>query len=456
MCARVCEFDNMNPTATTEKSNRSPKRVRTSHVQSDPKGPHPSTVGKRSPTKAAEDALERSVVSLPPSLQPLILHFGRKIIQIRSKLQGKTAIGKRMEDDPDYVPRSARASDFKLTVSKKAAEDTTRVEFLQGQVDQAKLTYEATLRNVVEECITLEKNALVKEEKALTSELLHGLASAVNTLEGAPCDPHLKVSNLLELDSTLFKHSPDRTKPALRNTYCAHHSIDELPAATLFVASDTYATPQQAAQAATRAATSAQKVENKGLTTLQHAIRSILVLPTLAFNEQSDQNRRDIELKKLATEIMDGKATDDTAMELDAEGGTSLEHLKDLIKTECNKRDKRYDSLAKKYNALEKQLAESTKHIKLKGTKDKTSTSNPKKGKPSGRGQGTSVTNNSNTGLKQNNRGRQKQRSNQEEADESSNASGRAKQKKRESRSRNKSKKKKPSSATGKNRQSLE
>ena len=39
-------------------------------------------------------------------------------------------------------------------------------------------------------------------------------------------------------------------------------------------------------------------------------------------------------------------------MELDAEGGASFEQLQELIKKECNKRDKKYRSLEQKYNKL--------------------------------------------------------------------------------------------------------
>ena len=39
-------------------------------------------------------------------------------------------------------------------------------------------------------------------------------------------------------------------------------------------------------------------------------------------------------------------------MELDTEGGASFEQLQELIKKECDKRDKKYRSLEQKYNKL--------------------------------------------------------------------------------------------------------
>ena len=43
-------------------------------------------------------------------------------------------------------------------------------------------------------------------------------------------------------------------------------------------------------------------------------------------------------------------------MELDEEGVTNYEQLKDLIRKECDKRDRKYARLEDKYNKLEQQV----------------------------------------------------------------------------------------------------
>ena len=81
----VCETDNMNSNATN-KTRTGPKRGRTQEPEDEqetPKSPPRSTPS--SPAKAAKDALELAVASLPTSLQPLILHFGNKIITAQCK-----------------------------------------------------------------------------------------------------------------------------------------------------------------------------------------------------------------------------------------------------------------------------------------------------------------------------------------------------------------------------------
>ena len=114
----------------------------------------------QSPTKSAILALEGATASLPTILHPLVLLFGNKLISIRTKRITKENIAKRMTREPNYIPKSAKASDYKITLSKSASENGERVSFLKQQIQQAKETYEFSLKNVIEECITLKTTAL--------------------------------------------------------------------------------------------------------------------------------------------------------------------------------------------------------------------------------------------------------------------------------------------------------
>ena len=157
---------------TTNKKRTGPKRVRTQGPEAEPETP---TTPPRStpslPTKATNDALELAVASLPTSLQPLILHFGNKIITAHCKRYAKKSIMQQMEEDTSYVPRSAKATDFKITLSTGAKEDEERVSFLEQQIKQAKDSYESSLKTVIEECIALEIQAAKKEESQLIMDL---------------------------------------------------------------------------------------------------------------------------------------------------------------------------------------------------------------------------------------------------------------------------------------------
>ena len=82
-------------------------------------------------------------------------------------------------------------------------------------------------------------------------------------------------------------------------------------------------------------------------------------MPSSSFKKQIEENNQEIALKKLSNEIILEKPTENTAMELDAEGGASFEQLQELIKKECDKCDKKYRSVEQKYNKLQELLEHS-------------------------------------------------------------------------------------------------
>ena len=100
-------------------------------------------------------------------------------------------------------------------------------------------------------------------------------------------------------------------------------------------------------------------------------------MPSMSYEKQSKENNRDIVLKKSSNEIILGKTTESTAMELDDEGGASIEQIQELIKKECDKRDKNYRSLERKYNTLQESLEQSQQ--KNSKTRGQGGTSNKKK-----------------------------------------------------------------------------
>ena len=190
----------MNQTATSATTSRQ-KRVRTDPITTTPMidltTPASATKTTRSPTKSAIQALEGITASLPSSLHPLALHFGNKLISIRSKRITKENIAKRMAKEANYIPKSGKATDFKITLSKGASEDSERVSFLEQQIQQAKDTYKSSLKNVIEECISLKTSALQSQENETIYTLLASIAEAINTLEGLKTDVHQKVISLI-------------------------------------------------------------------------------------------------------------------------------------------------------------------------------------------------------------------------------------------------------------------
>ena len=80
----------------------------------------------------------------------------------------------RMEQDTSYVPRSAKATDFKITLSTGAKEDEERVSFLEQQIQQAKTSYESSLKTVIEESIAFGNPSSKKGRISTNHGLIRG------------------------------------------------------------------------------------------------------------------------------------------------------------------------------------------------------------------------------------------------------------------------------------------
>ena len=186
--------------------------------------------------------------------------------------------------------------------------------------------------------------------------LLPAIAKAVNTLEGLTGHVHQKVVTLLYHDSSFLAHTSSQSQESFITSYCSYHNLDTIPSPTIHPLTSTHTSATDRDTELLLHRKSLQHNKNKGLQTFRKAIESIIVMPSSNFEKQMEENNKEIALKKLSNEIILGKCTKDTAMELDAEGGASFEQLQELIRKECGKRDKKYRSLEVKYNKLQESI----------------------------------------------------------------------------------------------------
>ena len=248
--------------------------------------PAPTPKTTQSPTKSAIQALEGATALLPTSLHPLVLHFGNKLISIRAKRITKENIAQHMTREPNYIPKSAKASDFKITLSKGASEDGERVSFLEQQIQQAKDTYKSSLKNVIEECITLETTALQSQENETIYTLLPSLAEAINTLEGITTDVHQKAVTLIYLDSTFLSYTTSNSRDSFIASYCAHHNLDTIPSPSIHPLTNTHTSATERDKELLLHTKSLQLPKNKGLQTFWKTVESIITMPSANFEKQ--------------------------------------------------------------------------------------------------------------------------------------------------------------------------
>ena len=343
----------------TNKTHTGPKRVRAQEPEEEQETPMtPPHSTPSSPTKAAKDALKLAVALLPTSLQPLILNFGNKIITACCKRYAKKSIMQRMEQDTSYVPRSTKATDFKMTLLTGAKEDEERVSFLEQQIQQAKDSYESSLKTVIKECITLEIQAAKKEESQLIMDLFPAIGKAIQQLQGTECSEHLQIVNAPKMMPTFLQYGPIGKIINFLHFYQDNHTLDEIPKPTIRMMDAEYATMEERRKAMQYHTASLQQPENSGIQLYTKCLESILVTPTASYDKQVEENKHILNVKKLSNEIIMCKSTKDTAMELDGEGAANFEQLQVLIRKECDKRDRKYAWLEDKYNKLEQQVTQ--------------------------------------------------------------------------------------------------
>ena len=263
-----------------------------------------------------------------------------------------------MEEDTKYVPCSAKATDFKITLSAGTKEDEERVSFLKQQIQQAKDSYDSFLKSVIEECIPLEIQAAKKEKSQLIMDLFAAIGKAIQQLQGTDCDTHLQTVNALMMMPTILQYGPIGNIINLLHFYQNHHTLDEVPKPTLRIMESENATVEERAKDLQYHTASLPRPENSGIQRYTKCLECILVTPTATYDKQVDENKCLLNVKKLSNEIIMGKTTENTAMELDGEGAANFEQLQDLIRKECDKGDRKYAQLEDKCNKLEQQVTQ--------------------------------------------------------------------------------------------------
>ena len=151
----------------------------------------------------------------------------------------------RMEQDTSYVPRSTKATDFKITLSAGAMEDEERVSFLEQQIQQAKDSYESSLKSVIEECIALEIQAAKTEESQLIMDLFPAIGKAIQQLQGTDCNARLQTVNALKMTPTLLQYGPIGNIINFLHFYQNHSTLDDVPKPTVRTMDSEYATVEE-------------------------------------------------------------------------------------------------------------------------------------------------------------------------------------------------------------------
>jgi len=285
--------------------------------------------------KAAVETRDRLLEPLQKDLAIIVKTHSTNYLRARARLFNKKNALQTCEDDDDYIPRSARiAPDFKLTASMKTVDSSQeRLDFLEGQAQQAIRICQKALKATIVETMKLDIENMRNDVMEHYMVVIHDTTLAFITNKGLQCDVQQKVSNLLqEHYLTLFYTCPSSNLERIRGIYESHFNV-ELPEPTTFTfPASPPITQEETRTTATGATTASQDVANVDNDELKTILINACRTPWEDFLSQYDQNQRDLNLKKMASEILHSKTTEETAMELDNEAPVDREHLNELIR----------------------------------------------------------------------------------------------------------------------------
>lgn len=287
---------------------------------------------KISPTDKAQMELERHIASRPMELQTLMLHHGKEFITLNRAYFNKKNSIKRMNNDADYIPRSAKV-ELQLSCLKSTNERRSeRITELQNQANDAVIAYRAAAKTVIIAAAEADRETLKEDIIELICTICYNITKAHIASRGQTCDPTTKLRSLFANHNTRkLAEFFNYTGVQFFERYKTVHNMQVLPEAVVIPEIDADAPNYERAAQMEAAHNAQQNVANLHNDELLDLLESVLYHPWKAFLAQSDENQRLLEIKKVSTAAMETRAADAAAMLIDQEMPADRQQLKDLI-----------------------------------------------------------------------------------------------------------------------------
>jgi hypothetical protein len=277
------------------------------------------------PMAAARQSLHAHCALLQPEISTILSKLGLERLQTLHKFSHKEIQEKKIEDDDNFMPRSARVN-FSLSASKLVEQDAEYTRF-SDETTAIVTTFQAALKTKIIEFAKLEVSALKTKigsnfAVSLRLSVQACLLCEPNTLH---LDTNQVVNTLLQEYSAMLLAHLDLDLGAFRAVYKRTHTLLTLPAALSLVLPDpipahlVYTLPTQATL--------------QVIAKVHRTLETTFLTPWSIYLDVQARNAISLQLKKLGNTHFTATATDVAAMEVDAEGAVEPKLIKDLIQT---------------------------------------------------------------------------------------------------------------------------
>jgi hypothetical protein len=391
------------------------------------------------PLALAEANIKSFVASLQSELASIIEKVAKEHLTLLSKLNNKKSILKKVEDNEDFIPRSARI-EFRLTGSQRTE---LSAEFIALQEETSIMTqdYRKALRKQVIKLMKIEQSTFEDELREHLVTAIRLVAKSFLIAEKKTDDVDFKTNTLMGFFlGTISTNCPMGTD-TFNKLYKKIHCLEVYPPPS----------PPN-----TNPLDDQPDIVPPDITKLNNIVTSVFVTPWTIYKEQEESNTVAMALKRLSTGYFTDRETAVAVSTVDLEPAADKPELSALIRKETHAE---HQALRKELHNLRQQITSLTKPTNVnpdthhnqknstkrghgKGTSFKTnqtktttkSTPNNKNHKPNNNnkqnGKSTNKTIASATGKRKSNGNRQQGQQNQK-AEESNNGTGAVKNKRK-------------------------
>ena len=294
----------------------------------------PSTLSKgtnQSPKGCALSSIRTFVVTLRQHLSPIVQQAAESHTDLLHKLITKMNQLTKMDDDSDFIPRSARMVNFEFRVTKKV-ENSPEFLAIKAETDTLVLEFKLNLKQKIMDTLRIECLMLREEFYEQLVTKLHFVVKAQLLTKQSQIDPHKIISTIFHYYYDELFSVTDLTSIELNTIYKKIHGLDtfpipqdnQIPIMEVDEGDEPQTQPDDAQQAAIQLRDACQPAKQ--------IIIGAFTRPTKAYFDRAEEIIIDASLKKLATTNTLEAATDATRDRLDVETSVDNELLDTIIR----------------------------------------------------------------------------------------------------------------------------
>ena len=326
----------------------------------------------KTPKALALACVTGTAASLHPQVKPIVETYGNRLIDIYHKLQQKNTQLSKMENNQDFIPRSARINfEFYVRPEVQRSEDFSSI---QSTTTDLIKSFQLNLKEQIMKAMRLDIVHLQYELNTTVCHLLYYTTKAFH----------------LQHNPSIINHTATHTVAFLINGFgdnlLKHYSLDKNSFKTKFsevfhdntITTLSFTTSQPAnisnannplnryARNLTQPTASQEDLSRtnvniapatKFLDFLRQTLEGLLVVSIDNYQNQVNTNKATSQLEAFHTELLHEQATSDTANQMDFSPSVSPQELEELI---AKSTSKAVSSLTREIQSLKSKLNNST------------------------------------------------------------------------------------------------